>query len=76
MILAELGFAAEQRGDADAALDLHRQDFTAARRTGDPRAVALALEGLAGAQRLAGDPERAVGQGGHDRGSPYVATVL
>jgi predicted ATPase/DNA-binding SARP family transcriptional activator len=59
LILAELGFAAEQRGDADAALDLHTHGLTAARRTGDPRAVALAMEGLAGARLLAGEPDRA-----------------
>ncbi|WP_207922603.1 tetratricopeptide repeat protein [Micromonospora sp. KC606] len=59
LILAELGFAAEQRGDQVAALDLHTQGLAAARRTGDPRAIALALEGLAGAQLLAGEPRRA-----------------
>ncbi|MER7080207.1 Predicted ATPase [Saccharopolyspora kobensis] len=61
LILAELGFAAEQRGDAPAALDLHTQGLEAARRTGDPRAVALALEGLAGARLLTGQPGRAQG---------------
>ncbi|MFE2294154.1 BTAD domain-containing putative transcriptional regulator [Streptomyces sp. NPDC059452] len=59
LILAELGFAAEQRGDPHSALDLHAQGLAAARRTGDPRAVALALEGLAGARLLAGRPRRA-----------------
>ncbi|HZF91705.1 BTAD domain-containing putative transcriptional regulator [Streptomyces sp.] len=59
LILAELGFAAEQRGDAPAALALHREGLAAARRTHDPRAVALALEGLAGAHALAGRPVRA-----------------
>ncbi|MFI1103906.1 hypothetical protein [Streptomyces melanogenes] len=56
LILAELGFVAEQRGDALQAHTLHLEGLTAARRTGDPRAVALALEGLAGAQSLAGRP--------------------
>ncbi|WP_433309795.1 BTAD domain-containing putative transcriptional regulator [Micromonospora sp. CA-269861] len=56
---AELGFVAEQRGAADDALHRHREGFAAARDSGDPRAVALALEGLAGAYRLAGDPVRA-----------------
>jgi predicted ATPase len=59
LILAELGFAAEQRGDARAALALHREGLAAARRTSDPRAVALALEGLAGAHARAGRPIRA-----------------
>ncbi|MFC8076969.1 BTAD domain-containing putative transcriptional regulator [Streptomyces sp. NPDC057307] len=61
LILAELGFVAEQRGDAEAALKLHMEGLTAARSTGDPRAVALALEGLAGASQLTGRPERAAG---------------
>ncbi|WP_086827118.1 BTAD domain-containing putative transcriptional regulator [Allokutzneria sp. NRRL B-24872] len=54
-ILAELGFLAEQRGDARTALARHLDGHTAARSTGDPRAVALALEGLAGAHSLSGD---------------------
>ncbi|TDD06303.1 AfsR/SARP family transcriptional regulator, partial [Nonomuraea deserti] len=59
LILAELGFVAELRGDAETALALHRQGLAAARDTGDPRAIALALEGLAGARALAGHPGRA-----------------
>ncbi|WP_240981646.1 MULTISPECIES: BTAD domain-containing putative transcriptional regulator [unclassified Streptomyces] len=59
LILAELGFAAELRGDAERALELQRSGLAAARATGDPRALALGLEGLAGAVSLAGDPARA-----------------
>lgn len=59
LILAELGFVAELRGDAAAALDLQLAGLDAARATDDPRAVALALEGLAGAQALAGHPDHA-----------------
>ncbi|MEV0373337.1 BTAD domain-containing putative transcriptional regulator [Streptomyces sp. NPDC050636] len=59
LILAELGFVAEQHGDARQAQELHLEGLTAARRTGDPRAVALALEGLAGAQALARRPGHA-----------------
>ncbi|WP_306367235.1 BTAD domain-containing putative transcriptional regulator [Nocardiopsis sp. CC223A] len=62
LILAELGFCAEQRGDAAQALDLHRRGLATALRGGDPRAVALALEGTAGALALGGavgDAERA-----------------
>ncbi|MFL1430954.1 MULTISPECIES: BTAD domain-containing putative transcriptional regulator [unclassified Nocardiopsis] len=62
LILAELGFGAEQDGDAERALDLHRQGLETALRVGDPRAVALALEGTAGALALTGadrDAERA-----------------
>ncbi|MCP3822797.1 winged helix-turn-helix domain-containing protein [Streptomyces sp. A3M-1-3] len=54
LILAELGFIAEQRGEVREALALQLEGFDVARATGDPRALALALEGLAGAQALAG----------------------
>jgi len=54
-ILTQLGFVAEQRGDAAGALDLHREGLAEAERSGDPRAVALALEGLAGARSLSGE---------------------
>ncbi|MBO2459078.1 BTAD domain-containing putative transcriptional regulator [Actinomadura violacea] len=58
LVLSELGFAAEQRGDVGAAEKLHRDALASARAIGDPRAEALALEGLAGA--FAGrDAERA-----------------
>lgn len=59
LVLAELGFIAEQRGDADGALGYHSDGLAAAVTTKDPRSVALALEGLAGAHSLAGAPERA-----------------
>ncbi|WP_051109065.1 BTAD domain-containing putative transcriptional regulator [Actinomadura flavalba] len=55
LISAQLGFTAEQRGDARAALAHHETGLTAARATGDPRALALALEGRAGALALAGE---------------------
>jgi predicted ATPase len=57
--LSELGFIAEQRGDLAAARSLHLESLTAARKLGDPQAVAQALTGLAGAQALAGQPGRA-----------------
>ncbi|TXS46519.1 AfsR/SARP family transcriptional regulator [Streptomyces sp. uw30] len=60
LVLAELGFIAEQRGDAARALAHHRDGLTAAATTKDPRSVALALEGLAGAYSLAGSPKRAI----------------
>ncbi|WP_083983598.1 BTAD domain-containing putative transcriptional regulator [Actinomadura hibisca] len=59
-ILAQLGFVAEQRGDAAEALALHTEGLRAAEETGDPRAVALAQEGLAGAYALAGETAEAV----------------
>ncbi len=58
LIVAELGFIAEQRGDAEAACALHREGLAAARKAADPRAVALALEGLAGVEALCGAHER------------------
>ncbi|MFI6696651.1 BTAD domain-containing putative transcriptional regulator [Streptomyces sp. NPDC050433] len=54
LALAELGFVAELRGDAETARTLHLEGFDAARELGDPRAVALAVEGLAGARAAAG----------------------
>ncbi|MGP4015718.1 BTAD domain-containing putative transcriptional regulator [Saccharopolyspora sp. 5N708] len=59
LILAELGFLAEQRGNAPAAHDLHLSAYRIARRGTDPRAVALTLEGLAGAEALADQPAQA-----------------
>ncbi|MFG3436510.1 BTAD domain-containing putative transcriptional regulator [Nonomuraea sp. NPDC047897] len=59
LILAELGFTAELRGDARRARELQLEGLAAARSTGDPRAIALALEGLAGAQALAGHADHA-----------------
>ena len=53
LVLSELGFAAELRGDVHRSRDLHTRGYEAARATGDPRAVARALEGLAGACALA-----------------------
>ncbi|MDO3650422.1 BTAD domain-containing putative transcriptional regulator [Nocardia mangyaensis] len=57
--LAELGFIAELRGDPDGARAFHEEGMAVAQRTGDPRAIALAQEGLAGAAALAGDIEQA-----------------
>ncbi|ALG06161.1 BTAD domain-containing putative transcriptional regulator [Kibdelosporangium phytohabitans] len=59
LVYAELGFVAELRGDADAAFELHRKSLAGAEKTGDPRAIALALEGLAGAHALNGAPTKA-----------------
>ncbi|MFD5316825.1 BTAD domain-containing putative transcriptional regulator [Streptomyces sp. NPDC127098] len=59
LVLAELGFVAELRGDHAAARERHLAGLAEARRLGDPRAVALALEGLAGAHAAAGEPRGA-----------------
>ncbi|HEV2239863.1 MAG TPA: BTAD domain-containing putative transcriptional regulator [Streptosporangiaceae bacterium] len=56
---SELGFIAEQRGDPADARSWHLMSLTAAQALGDPHAVAQALTGLAGAQALGGQPERA-----------------
>ncbi|MCD2467027.1 NB-ARC domain-containing protein [Streptomyces sp. MBT42] len=54
LILAELGFSALARGDAAGALGLQEEGYGTALSSGDPRAVALALEGLASAHGGAG----------------------
>ncbi|AXK35177.1 AfsR/SARP family transcriptional regulator [Streptomyces armeniacus] len=69
LLLAELGFVAELRGDPDTAHTLHLDGLRSARKVGDPRGIALALEGLAGA-RSPGPPARA------PDGSGATAAVL
>ncbi|MGK5498784.1 AfsR/SARP family transcriptional regulator [Streptomyces sp. URMC 125] len=54
LLLAELGFVAELRGDADRSVARHLRGLTIARSLGEPRALALSLEGLAGAAALLG----------------------
>ncbi|MFI8082252.1 AfsR/SARP family transcriptional regulator [Kitasatospora sp. NPDC086009] len=54
LLLAELGFVAELRGDADLAADRHLSGWAVARSLDEPRALALSLEGLAGAAAVAG----------------------
>ncbi|WP_222316475.1 AfsR/SARP family transcriptional regulator [Streptomyces cavourensis] len=55
LLLAELGFVAELRGDAAAAAAHHLQSLEIARALAEPRALALSLEGLAGAAALTAD---------------------
>jgi predicted ATPase/DNA-binding SARP family transcriptional activator len=57
--LAWLGVVLELQGDLAAARSVHREGLDHAGRIGDPRAVALALEGLAGVAGATGDAERA-----------------
>ncbi len=57
LVLTELGFLAEQHGQAAEARRLHLRALRASRALGGPRGVAAALEGLAGAVGLAGDPK-------------------
>ncbi|MFB6553546.1 BTAD domain-containing putative transcriptional regulator [Streptomyces sp. NPDC056405] len=59
LVLGELGFIAELRGDSAESTRHHLEGYRVANRLGDPRAVALALEGLAGARVVAGHFEDA-----------------
>lgn len=59
LALAELEFVAELRGDAETAKRLQLDGLAIARRGSDPRAIALGLEGLAGAEALSGEHRRA-----------------
>jgi predicted ATPase/DNA-binding SARP family transcriptional activator len=59
MVLTELGFLAERRGQAAEAKRLHLRALRASRTLGGPRPAAMALEGLAGAAGLAGAHETA-----------------
>ncbi|GGS31161.1 BTAD domain-containing putative transcriptional regulator [Actinokineospora fastidiosa] len=59
MVLVDLGFVAEARGDAEEAIALHLEAFDVAERMGDTRGDAYAAEGLAGALTLAGRPVEA-----------------
>ncbi|MER7011333.1 BTAD domain-containing putative transcriptional regulator [Saccharopolyspora sp. NPDC000359] len=58
LILVELGYLAERRGDLAGAREHHLAAHRIARRINDPRATALTLEGLASAE-VASDPGRA-----------------
>lgn len=58
-ILTQLGFIADQRGDHAKALQLQTEAHTTAIATGDERAIALALEGLASARACAGQTDQA-----------------
>ncbi|WP_405152204.1 winged helix-turn-helix domain-containing protein [Sphaerisporangium sp. NBC_01403] len=58
-ILTELGFVAEQRGDAAEALALHLESLGHVAKFGTDWGMPIALDGLAGALSLAGDHDRA-----------------
>ncbi|MEV1090150.1 AfsR/SARP family transcriptional regulator [Streptomyces microflavus] len=61
LLLAELGFVAELRGDARGAASHHLAGLEIARALAEPRALALSLEGLAGAAALSGHATAATG---------------
>ncbi len=54
LLHAELGFIAELRGDAEGAAAHHLRSLELARSLDEPRALALSLEGLAGAAAVRG----------------------
>ncbi|MFH8690052.1 AfsR/SARP family transcriptional regulator [Streptomyces anulatus] len=60
LLCAELGFIAELRGEAGRAAAHHLRGLDVARVLAEPRALALSLEGLAGAAALAGRMPEAV----------------
>ncbi|MEU0572718.1 AfsR/SARP family transcriptional regulator, partial [Nonomuraea sp. NPDC005983] len=59
LLHAELGFTAELRGDEAQAAGHHLRGLEIALSLQEPRALALSLEGLAGALALSGDADRA-----------------
>ncbi|WP_243710815.1 hypothetical protein [Actinomadura sp. KC216] len=59
LLLAELGFIAELRGDLPTARTLHLEGLAAAREADDSRAIALPKEGLAGVAAAEGAYEDA-----------------
>ncbi|MEV0630395.1 BTAD domain-containing putative transcriptional regulator [Nonomuraea wenchangensis] len=59
LLFAELGFTAELRGDEAQAAAHQLRGLEIAFRIGEPRAMALSLEGLAGVAALSPDPGRA-----------------
>ncbi|MCO1577142.1 winged helix-turn-helix domain-containing protein [Crossiella sp. SN42] len=62
LLLAELGFIAECRGDTESARALHREGLALAEDIGEPRGIALALEGLAGAAEDPAEGARLLGE--------------
>ncbi|MGW0520600.1 hypothetical protein [Crossiella sp. NPDC003009] len=62
LLLAELGFIAECRGEAETARALHREGLAIAEDIGEPRAIALALEGLAGSAEDPAEGARLLGE--------------
>ncbi|MEU4534491.1 BTAD domain-containing putative transcriptional regulator [Streptosporangium sp. NPDC023825] len=75
MIVAELGFVAEQRGDAATAVTLHLSALDLAARLGGAREMTVAVYGLAGAMAVAGHHDRAarlLGAGAAARASDSV----
>ncbi|WP_405414020.1 AfsR/SARP family transcriptional regulator [Streptomyces rubiginosohelvolus] len=60
LLCAELGFVAELRGEAGPAAAHHLRGLDIARVLAEPRALALSLEGLAGAAALTADRPAAV----------------
>lgn len=64
LLFAELGFIAELRGDPAESAGQHQRGLKVARTLDEPRALALSLEGLAGAAAR------------HTRGAEHAALLL
>jgi hypothetical protein len=69
MVLASRGYTADQRGDADAALRDQLEGLDVSVAHGMPRAVANAMEGVAGALALSTD------RGDHDLGARLLGAA-
>jgi tetratricopeptide (TPR) repeat protein len=76
MAYAVLGFVAQHHGDGAEADRLHREGLDQARLTRNPRAIAVAIEGLAGAAALLGDGRRAAQLLGHAAQTRSEANTL
>jgi hypothetical protein len=85
LLYAELGFTAELRGDAGQASAHHLRGLEHARKLAEPRALALSLEGLAGAAALPGrvtatGPDAGTGtdtdRADHADGAEHAALLL
>ncbi|MEU4390906.1 BTAD domain-containing putative transcriptional regulator [Kribbella sp. NPDC023855] len=72
-ILTQLGFIADQRGDHATALQLQTEAHAAALTTGDERAIALALEGLAAAYSAAAEAAAREAHGAKAAGASEAA---
>ncbi|MER7279175.1 BTAD domain-containing putative transcriptional regulator [Dactylosporangium sp. NPDC000244] len=75
MVLVELGYAAEQRGDPDEARALHLEALDAADAMGAPRDAIIAVEGLAAVTAADEDAARLLGAAAKSRETYGVAAA-
>jgi hypothetical protein len=76
LLFAELGFIAELRHDFSSASAFHLRSLAIARSLAEPRALALSLEGLAGAASLQGHHSAALLLGAADAARRSVGAPL